>query len=136
MDASASSRCHQTVQEVLGHLSEDQLCMQCHPTHHHSHQRTSQRLLRSCHRHRLLSQQSVDPCHSMKLHFQCEQQPRRVQTGQNYQLLLQQLQMSLPWHLSLPAQHHPTVYRRLLQDVKTSNCCHCFHLSACRATRG
>ena len=33
-----------------------------------------------------------------------------------------------PWHLSLPAQHHTTVYRRLLQDVKTFNCCQCFHL--------
>ena len=37
--------CHQTVQEVLGHLSEYQLCMQFHPAHHH--QSTSQRLLRS-----------------------------------------------------------------------------------------
>ena len=54
--------CHQPVQEVLGHLSEYQLCMQCHPTHHHhSDQRTSQRLLRSGHRHYLHTQQSVDP---------------------------------------------------------------------------
>ena len=69
--------CHQTVQEFLGHLSEYQL----------SH-----------------TQQSVDPCHSMKLHFQCEQRPRRVQTGQNCQQLLQLLQISWPQHLSLPAR--------------------------------
>ena len=120
--------CHQTVQEVLGHLSEYQLCVQCHPTHHHSHTCTSQRLLRSCHRHHLHTQQSVDPCHAMKFHSQCERQPQRVQTGQIYQLLLQQLQISWPWHLSLPVQHHSIVYKRLLQDVKTSNCCQCFHL--------
>ena len=90
--------CHQTVQEVLGHLSEYQLCMQCHPTHHHSHQCSSQRLLRSCHRHHLHTQQSVDPCHSIKLHFQCERQPRRVQTGQNYQLLLASLAASAASH--------------------------------------
>ena len=119
--------CSQTVQEVLGHLSEYQLCMQCHPTHHHSHQRTSQRFLRSGHRHHLHTQQSVGPCHSMKLHFQCERQHRRVQTGRNCQLLLQQLQISWPWHLLLPVQHHTTVYKRLLQDAQTSNC---------RATRG
>ena len=119
--------CHLTVQRSSGSLSEYQLCMQCHPTHHHSHQRTSQRLLRRGHRHHLHTQQSVDPCHFMKLHFQCEKQLWRVQTGQNYQLLLQQLQSSWPWHLSLPAQHHTTVYRRLLEDVKTFNCCQCFH---------
>ena len=64
---------------------------------------------------------------TLNLHFQCEQQPRRVQTDQNYQLLLQQLQISWPWHLSLPAQHHTTVYWRLLQDAQTSSCCQCFH---------
>ena len=103
--------CRQTVQEVLGHLSEYQLCMQCHPTHHHSHQRTSQRLLRNGDRHHLHTQQFVDPCHSMKLHFQCEPQHRRVQTGQNYQLLLQQLQIAWPSHLLLPVQHHTTVQK-------------------------
>ena len=36
--------CHQHVQEVLGHLSEYQLCMLFHPTRHHSHLCTNQRL--------------------------------------------------------------------------------------------
>ena len=88
--------CHQSVQEVLGHLSENQQCMRFHPTHHQSHQCTSQRLLRGSHRHYLHTQQSVDPCHSMKMHFQCEKRPRRVQTGQNCQQLLQLLQNSWP----------------------------------------
>ena len=45
--------CHQTVQEVLGHLSEYQLCLRFHPTHHHSHQCYSQHFLHSVPHHPL-----------------------------------------------------------------------------------
>ena len=66
-----------------------------------------------------------------KLNFRCETRPRRVQTGQSYQLLRPLLQISWPLHLSLPAPHHSSVYRRLLQDAQISSI-----LSACRATCG
>ena len=85
--------CHQTVQEVLGHLSEYQLCTQFHPTRHHSRQCTSQHLP-----HRILhSHCFVDPRHFRKLHFQYETRPRRAQTRQNCQLLLPLLQISWPF---------------------------------------
>ena len=50
--------CHQTFQVVLGHLSGYQLCMLFHPTRHHSHQCTSQRLPHSTHHHHHLRQRA------------------------------------------------------------------------------
>ena len=114
--------CHQTVQEC--HLLEYQLCMLFHATRHDSLQCTSHHLPHYIHRRDLHTHWFVDPCHSMKLHFRCEARPRRVQTGQNCQL---HHQISWLLHLLLPAQHHPTVCWRFLQDAQISNFCQCVH---------
>ena len=115
---------HQTVQEVLGHLSEYQLCVliffqlisqspMCQST--------------SSSQFYIVINQFVNPRHSRKLHVRCETRFLSVQTGQNCQLLPPLLQISWPSSLSLPAQHHSIVYWRYPQDERISNCCQCCH---------
>ena len=115
--------CHQTVQEVLGHLSEYQLCMQFHPTHRHSYQRSSQRLLRSCHRHHPHTQQSVDPCHSRNCIFNAS-----GSLGELRQVkIINNCYNSFRFPLAASAASHHCVQ-------KASR--NAFTFSACRATRG
>ena len=108
-----------------------------HPTRNHRRQCTSQRLLRSCHRHHLHTQQSADPCHSMKLHFQCERQPRIVQTSQK----LSTAATTASDFLALASLAASAASPHCVQKASTR--CENFQLlpmlspfSACRATRG
>ena len=59
--------CHQTVHEILGHLSEGPSCMLILRTRHHSRQYAGQHRPHSIHRHHLRTHQFVDPRHSRKL---------------------------------------------------------------------
>ena len=64
--------CHQTVQEVSGHMSEYPLCMLILPTLHHSRQCASQHRPHSIHLHHLHTSKIVDPRRSRKSHVRCE----------------------------------------------------------------
>ena len=98
----------------------NQLCMQC-PSDSSSQSPAYQINVFFVvgHRHHL---HNSTICGSVSFHENClfnaSSSLGEFRQVKNYQQLPQQLQISWPWHLSLPAQHHPTVYRRLLQDVK------------------
>ena len=71
------------VQEALGHLSADPLCILILPGRHHRRQCTIQHRLRRTPRHNLHAHRFIDQHHSKKLHVQCGTWLVSVETSQN-----------------------------------------------------
>ena len=92
-------------------------------THHHSHQHTSQRLVVVF---IIIFNSTI--CGSVSFH-EIAFFNARSGHGESRQVKIINCcyncfrHLGLGIYLSLPSQHHSTVYRKLPQDMKTSNCC-------------
>ena len=112
--------CHQTVQDLLGHLSEDPLCMLILPTRHHRRHCGTQHRLPRIHRHHIHTHQSVDQ-HSWQTQTQSHSKSKSLLISELEIIMSVQLSCIAVWIDAVQCLIISPYFRRRKSSTKKSN---------------